>query len=95
MADDLEHLGIAHGLYEWVETTTEDWREHFEANYASKMEEYYRLWRGQWAESDKMRQSERSKIIAPFSGLVTGRQAHPYEWVSLVGSTIDGERRMG
>ena len=63
--DDLEHLGIAHGLYEWVETTTEEWRNHYEANYASKHEEYYRLWRGQWAESDKMRQSERSRLIAP------------------------------
>ena len=65
MSEDLEHLGIAHGLYEWIETTTEDWRTHFEANYASKMEEYYRLWRGQWAEQDKTRQSERSRIIAP------------------------------
>ena len=65
MSEDLEHLGIAHGLYEWVETTTEDWRNHYEANYASKHEEYYRLWRGQWAEQDKMRQSERSRIIAP------------------------------
>ena len=65
MSEDLEHLGIAHGLYEWVETTTEDWRNHYEANYASRHEEYYRLWRGQWAEQDKMRQSERSRIIAP------------------------------
>lgn len=65
MSEDLEHLGIEHGLYEWVETTTQDWRNHFEANYATKMEEYYRLWRGQWAEQDKMRMSERSKIIAP------------------------------
>jgi hypothetical protein len=65
MAEDLEHLGIAHGLYEWIETTTEDWRTHFEANYAAKHEEFYRLWRGQWAEQDKTRQSERSRIIAP------------------------------
>ena len=40
MSEDLEHLGIAHGLYEWVETTTEDWRNHYEANYASRHEEY-------------------------------------------------------
>ena len=51
----LEHIGISHGLYEWV----------YEANYASTHEEYYRLWRGKWAEQDKMRQSERSRIIAP------------------------------
>ena len=65
MKEDLEHLGIEHGLCEWVESTTRDWREHYESNYAAKHEEYYRLWRGQWAESDKMRQSERYKIIAP------------------------------
>ena len=65
MSEDLEHLGIAHGLYEWVESTTQDWRDHYEANYASTHEEYYRLWRGKWAEQDKMRQSERSRIIAP------------------------------
>jgi hypothetical protein len=63
--EDLEHIGVSHGLHEWVESLTEEWRNHFEANYATKMEEYYRLWRGQWAESDKMRQSERSKLIAP------------------------------
>ena len=65
MSEDLEHIGISHGLYEWVDTTTEEWRNHYEANYASTHEEYYRLWRGKWAEQDKMRQSERSRIIAP------------------------------
>ena len=65
MSEDLEHLGIAHGLYEWVETTTEDWRNHYEANYSTMHEEYYRLWRGKWAEQDKTRSSERSKIVAP------------------------------
>ena len=44
---------------------TQEWRDHYEVNHASKHEEYYRLWRGQWAEQDKMRQSERSKLIAP------------------------------
>jgi len=65
MKEDLEHLGIDHGLCEWIETTTQDWRDHYESNYAKTHEEYYRLWRGKWSESDKMRQSERSKIIAP------------------------------
>lgn len=65
MEEDLEHLGIDHGLCEWVESTTQEWRDHYEANYSTKHEEYYRLWRGQWAEQDKMRQSERSRIIAP------------------------------
>ena len=65
MDNELEHLGINGGLCEWIETTAQDWRDHYEANYSQKHEEYYRLWRGQWAEEDKMRQSERSKIIAP------------------------------
>ena len=62
---DLEHIGLDHGLHEWVESLTQEWRDHYEVNHASKHEEYYRLWRGQWAESDKMRQSERSRLIAP------------------------------
>jgi len=62
---DLEHIGIDHGLCEWVEELTQEWRDHYESNYEAKQDEYYRLWRGIWAEDDKTRQSERSKIIAP------------------------------
>ena len=63
--ENLEHIGIDHGLCEWVESLTLEWRHHYDANYDSKHQEYYRLWRGQWAEQDKTRQSERSRIIAP------------------------------
>ena len=38
---------------------------HFEANYAQKFDEYYRLWRGIWAQEDVTRESERSRIISP------------------------------
>ena len=62
---DLEHIGIEQGLCEWVEELTQEWRDHYESNYEKKQDEYYRLWRGIWAEDDKTRQSERSKIIAP------------------------------
>ena len=61
----LEHLGVEHGLGEWLEGVLQEWRWHYEANYADKHEEFYRLWRGIYAEQDKTRQSERSKIIAP------------------------------
>lgn len=61
----LEHLGVEHGLAEWMEGLLQEWRWHYEANYADKHEEFYRLWRGIYAEQDKTRQSERSKIIAP------------------------------
>jgi len=52
-------------LEDWVESKCTDWRDHFEANYSQKFDEYYRLWRGQWSSEDKTRQSERSKIISP------------------------------
>ncbi len=62
---ELDYIGVDHGLAEWMESVLQEWRWHYEANYADKHEEFYRLWRGIYAEQDKTRQSERSKIIAP------------------------------
>ena len=68
-------------LEEWVMSKCQDWREHYESNYAEKHEEYYRLWRGIWSGSDAMRESERSRLIAPAlqqaveDGLITQEQA--------------------
>ena len=58
------------GLYEadaagWIMAKVENWRDHYESNYKEKFEEYYRLWRGIWAQEDSLRNSERSKIISP------------------------------
>ncbi len=58
-------LMIQETLQEWVMNKVNEWGDHYEANYASKNDEYYRIWRGIWANEDKTRQSERSKIIAP------------------------------
>ena len=49
----------------WIMHKCEQWRDHYESNYAEKFDEYYRLWRGIWAQEDSLRQSERSKLIAP------------------------------
>ena len=49
----------------WVISKCNQWRDHFESNYQHKFDEYYRLWRGIWAEEDSMRASERSRIISP------------------------------
>ena len=49
----------------WVMDKCDNWRDHYEANYSDKFEEYYRLWRGHWSAQDQTRQSERSKIISP------------------------------
>jgi len=52
-------------LAEWVMDKCNDWRDHFESNYSQKFEEYYRLFRNQWAQDDSERESERSRLIAP------------------------------
>ena len=60
-----EPLLLEESLDEWVQHKVDSWRDHFEANYSEKFDEYYRLWRGIWAEQDKTRDSERSRIISP------------------------------
>ena len=52
-------------LESWVINKCDQWRDHYEANYKERFDEYYRLWRGQWAAEDSMRNSERSRIISP------------------------------
>ena len=52
-------------LGEWVNTLATEWRNHYRTKYEDKHEEYYRIWRGQWAAEDKTRGTERSKLIAP------------------------------
>jgi len=52
-------------LESWLEVKLDGWRDHFEANYAEKFDEYYRLWRGIWSAEDRTRDSERSRIISP------------------------------
>ena len=49
----------------WLGYRLDSWRNHRDNNYVSKWDEYYRLWRGTWVESDKTRSSEKSRIIAP------------------------------
>ena len=49
----------------WVIDKCNTWRDHYEANYQEKFDEYYRLWRGVWSQEDSMRNSERSRIISP------------------------------
>ena len=62
---DYEDFNLGQTLEGWVLDKCEDWREHYESNYEDKHEEYFRLWRGIWNGSDTLRESERSKLIAP------------------------------
>lgn len=49
----------------WIMHKCEQWRDHYESNYAERFDEYYRLWRGIWSQEDSLRQSERSRLISP------------------------------
>ena len=65
MDDHLLDYAAEHSLGEWVMAKREEWRDNYEANYSSRHDEYYRLWRGVWSPEDKTRDSERSQIISP------------------------------
>ena len=65
MLEDNEGFATEQHLEDWVIQKCDGWRDHFEANYSQRFEEYYRLWRGQWSAQDRVRTSERSKIISP------------------------------
>ena len=58
-------LKFGNDLTTWIMSKCEDWRDHYDVTYRDDHEEYYRLWRGIWAAEDKMRQSERSRLISP------------------------------
>lgn len=52
-------------LASWLMYRLEAWRNHRDTNYVQKWDEYYRLWRGVWAVEDRIRTSEKSRIISP------------------------------
>ena len=52
-------------IADYVLAKTQEWEDFVEANYYSQWDEFYRLWRGLWAEEDKTRESERSRIVTP------------------------------
>ena len=52
-------------LTSWVVDHTTRWRDHRDANYMDTWQEYERIFRGVWDSQDKMRESERSRIISP------------------------------
>jgi hypothetical protein len=52
-------------LVDWVLEYVEEWRDHRDTNYLTDWKEYERLWRGEWAAEDRLRDSERSRITSP------------------------------
>ena len=52
-------------LASWLTYRLDGWRTHRDINYIPQWDEYYRLWRGIWQASDRTRESEKSRLIAP------------------------------
>jgi uncharacterized coiled-coil protein SlyX len=52
-------------LESWVMDKVDSWEENYSSNYRSKHNEYYRLFRGIWAQEDATRGTERSRIVSP------------------------------
>ena len=52
-------------LVTWIQGHLTEWRDNRDTNYLEYWKEYERLWRGEWAAQDKMRESERSRIVSP------------------------------
>ena len=63
--DEEKTLMSEQSVEDWVMAKCDTWRDHYEANYSRKFDEYYRLWRGIWSSGDMERKSERSRIISP------------------------------
>ena len=52
-------------LVEFVTTHCDRWREWRDTNFMTKWDEYDRLYHGIWADQDKTRETERSRIVSP------------------------------
>ena len=57
--------GYDEDLAGWISNKCQEYRDHYEANYADRHDEYMRIYRNQWAKEDTQRGSERSRLIAP------------------------------
>jgi hypothetical protein len=52
-------------LISWVLDNVEEWKQNRDDNYREDWKKYERTWRGYWEGEDRIRQSERSRIISP------------------------------
>ena len=49
----------------WVMDKCNSWRNFYSNTYEKKFDEYNRLFRGQFSDEDKTRESERSRLVSP------------------------------
>ena len=52
-------------LVSWLTGHLMDWRDSRDDNYIETWKEYEALWRGEWRAEDRLRESERSRIVSP------------------------------
>lgn len=52
-------------LIAFIVDHTDRWRDYRDQNHMDDWLKYERIWRGQWAQEDKSRESERSRVISP------------------------------
>jgi hypothetical protein len=52
-------------LVSWLNGHLMDWRDSRDDNYIDTWKEYEALWRGEWRAEDRLRESERSRIVSP------------------------------
>jgi hypothetical protein len=77
-------------LVEFVTGHTDRWRDWKEDNYTAKWDRYERLYYGIWADEDKTRKSERSRIVTPaIRQAVDNKVAETIEGMSGNGKFFD------
>jgi len=77
-------------LVSFVVSHCDKWRDHRDVNYLQQWDEYERLFRGIWAAEDKMRESERSRIVTPaLQQAIEAKQAEISEAVFGRGEFFD------
>lgn len=65
MAEQHRNMPESDELLSWLLSNITDWRQYRDDNFKTNWNEYYRLWRGIWSADDKLRESERSRLISP------------------------------
>lgn len=66
MQQDHDFL-IEQTLESFVMDKVDEWEEHYRQNYADKHEEYMRIFKGEYSQADRTRDSERSRFVSPAS----------------------------
>ena len=77
-------------LVEFVTSHCDRWRDWRDTNYMTQWDEYERLYYGIWADEDKTRDSERSRIVSPaIRQAVDNKVAETLEGVSGTGKFFE------